>query len=128
MNTFFRLFLIFIGGGFGSCSRWLLDSLLMKICRNHSWPTGVFTVNMLGCLLMGVLAGLLLKDKGEHSWMWPLLATGFLGGFTTFSTYCLNIIQSCMQGHYTTGIVYAAASVILGIILAAAGYAFAIRM
>lgn len=79
---------------------------------------------------MGVLAGLVLKDRAAHgyySWMWPLLATGFLGGFTTFSTYCLNIIQAGMQGHYISGITYALASIILGVILAAAGYAFVIR-
>lgn len=130
MPPLFKLLLIFLGGGFGSCCRWMLDSLLLRFWKHPEWPLGIFTVNMLGCLLMGILAGLLLKEKmthGYHSWMWPLLATGFLGGFTTFSTYCLNIIQSGMQGQYLAGITYALASIILGVSLAAAGYALILR-
>ncbi|MEG0836608.1 MAG: CrcB family protein [Akkermansia sp.] len=127
MNTLSKLLLIFLGGGLGSALRWGIDTWVMRIWKHSPWPMGVFIINMTGCLLMGILAGLLLRDKGEHAWMWPLLATGFLGGFTTFSTYCLNVIQCHLEGHTTMGIIYALLSLILGITLAMGGYLLMIR-
>ena len=82
-----KLLLIGVGGFFGSVARYLASGLAQDISRSATFPWGTLAVNVTGCLLIGVVAQLaesrgFLGDGGR-----TLVMVGFLGGFTTFSTF-----------------------------------------
>ena len=80
-----QLFLVFIGGGLGSIARYLLGKYLNSTVSGI--PYGTFLANVLGSLLIGIILGLAIKNETLSSNQTLLLATGFCGGFTTFSTF-----------------------------------------
>lgn len=117
-----NLVLIFIGGGLGASCRWLLDNTIARFVRTDLWPVGILTVNMLGCLLIGLLFGALIREKETASWIWPFAATGFLGGFTTFSTFALQLLEQYLAKQWGVSLAYACGSVVLGFLLVLGGY------
>ena len=80
-----QFLLVFIGGGFGSILRYYISKNLNAYYSN--FYLGTFLVNIIGCLLIGILIGLSLKNNYISENQTLLLATGFCGGFTTFSTF-----------------------------------------
>lgn len=81
--------LVFLGGGLGSLARWGLSEAIQLIARKTSldrFPIGILSCNLLGCFLIGCLFGYY-TSRTAPTWVFPLVATGFLGGFTTFSTF-----------------------------------------
>lgn len=84
--------LVGLGGFTGSVSRYLIGSLITKITKNHLFPYGTLFVNLLGCLLIGYVMGIM-ETKGilnESSRLF--LVVGLLGGFTTFSTFTYDTL------------------------------------
>ena len=79
------ILLVFLGGGFGSSLRYLLGKYLNSDITGI--PYGTFAANLLGSLLIGVILGLSAKENVLTQNQTLLLATGFCGGFTTFSTF-----------------------------------------
>ena len=80
-----QLLLVFVGGGFGSALRYFIGKHL-----NHfesGFPYGTLIVNVLGSLLIGIILGLAVKSQTVSQNQMLLLASGFCGGFTTFSTF-----------------------------------------
>ncbi len=79
---------IFVGGGLGSVARWMLSSAIVHHLptRVRNFPFGILACNLLGCFLIGLFFGGLRSVRPEEVWR-SLLVTGFLGGFTTFSTF-----------------------------------------
>lgn len=122
MSQLSHILLIFLGGGLGATARWSLDSWVRKHSSIGHFPLGIFVVNMLGCLLIGVLAGWLSRYKGAQNWCSPFLITGFLGAFTTFSTFTLHLVENHLQRQWGIAILYAGLSVMLGFCLALGGY------
>lgn len=86
--------LIFLGGGLGALSRYGLSAGVQSLAeqtRLHRFPAGILACNLLGCFLIGLLFGWIASRNGEHpAWLHPLAVTGFLGAFTTFSTFALD--------------------------------------
>lgn len=80
-----NLILVFFGGGFGSIVRYLVVKYLND--APTGFPLGTFAVNILGSLLIGVILGLAAKSDTLTQSQVIFLATGFCGGFTTFSAY-----------------------------------------
>ena len=106
---------VFIGGGIGAVLRWLFSSSLES---SSSFPLGTFSVNMLGCLLIGIFSAFLL----EHSTKWELLViVGFLGGFTTFSSFGLDMFKLIQTADYKNLLSYIVLSNVLGLILVIIG-------
>ena len=115
--------LVFIGGGLGAASRYGLSTALTS--SSHKIPWGILACNLLGCLLIGALYGFV-KSHHPH-WISPLAVTGFLGGFTTFSTFALDTQKLVEAGNYGTAISYVLISIIAGLALSVIGCMAAVR-
>ena len=108
--------LVFVGAGLGGALRHAVN-LASARAFGMAFPWGTLGVNVLGSLLMGVLAGWLAFRAGE-GWSQPLrlfLATGVLGGFTTFSAFSLDAVLLWERGEAGLAAVYTGASVGLSI-------------
>jgi CrcB protein len=103
-----------IGGAAGSLSRWLVVLAGIKLF-GPAFPWGTLAVNVLGSFAIGVLAEIL--SRGAEPLLRPLLVTGFLGGFTTFSAFALEAVTLSRP----LGIAYVAASVVLSLAACALG-------
>ena len=108
------------GSFIGGVARYLVSIAMKGIGKEFPWAT--LTVNLLGCLLIGLLWGLLSRNATEST-SWSLFLTvGLCGGFTTFSTFskeALTMLQAGQIGGFAT---YVVVSVLAGIALAALGY------
>lgn len=86
--------LIFLGGGLGAVSRFGLSSGIQSLAehtRLHRFPVGILACNLLGSFLVGCIFGYIASRSNEHpAWLHPMAVTGFLGAFTTFSTFALD--------------------------------------
>lgn len=85
MPTALKLLLLFVAGGLGTLARYGLSGLVQRL-SSPSFPWGTAVVNLLGCLLFGLLWALALDRGWIHHALRPILFVGFLGGFTTFSS------------------------------------------
>jgi fluoride exporter len=102
-----------IGSFIGGISRYLLSTLIEER-TTHRFPFGTFTVNLIGCFLIGCLFGL--SEKWALELQWRLfLVTGILGGFTTFSAFSVETQYLIKSGHPGMAILYVCGSIILGI-------------
>jgi len=106
--------LVFLGGGFGSVLRYLISKPLNSISQNFF--VGTFTVNILGCLIIGLVLGFSAKGDILSDNNSLLLATGFCGGFTTFSAFAFEKHTFLKSGDYLNFAIYMMASIILGIL------------
>lgn len=109
-----------IGGAFGSMARYGVSYIMSKFI-SHPFPFATFTINVLGCLLIGILAGLGQRNEWMQGYGWLLLASGFCGGFTTFSTFALENINLLQKDQFIVPILYIAFSVIIGLLLCRIG-------
>jgi CrcB protein len=114
--------LIFIGGGVGSMLRHAVNQASAAMF-GMNFPYGTLSVNIIGSLVMGLIAGWF-SYRGEGGQLLRLfLTTGILGGFTTFSAFSLDAALLIERGQTTTGIFYVAGSVAAGIVCVFGGLA-----
>ncbi len=106
-----QVLLVFIGGGFGSAARYLLGKFLNP--STEGIPYGTFAANVLGSLLIGIILGLAARNETLTSSQTLLLATGFCGGFTTFSTFAYENHVFLKNGDFTSFAFYTIASFVL---------------
>lgn len=107
-----QLILVFIGGGFGSALRFLIGKWLNS--SETGIPYGTFAANILGSLLIGIILGLATKNDSLTQNQTLLLATGFCGGFTTFSTFAYENHVFLKSGDFMHFAIYTIASFIVG--------------
>ena len=103
------------GGFVGTGLRYLIGVLAKQWCSG-TFPLGTFIVNALGCLIIGVVYGLSAKSGVLNSNHVLLLATGFCGGFTTFSAFANETWLLGTKGDMLMSALYVAASIIVGIV------------
>jgi CrcB protein len=109
------MLLVALGGAIGSVLRYETGAMVMRQAGSPQFPWGTFTVNVLGCLTAGLLAGLGERHAFLTAEMRLLLFTGFLGGFTTFSAFGVDTIALVQRGEWAIASVYVIASVLCGL-------------
>ena len=110
------ILLVALGGALGSVARFKMSTWLFDHAANWHFPIGTFVVNVLGCLVIGVLAGLAVKDGFFSSEARVFLFTGILGGFTTFSAFELETFQLLRRGEFLVAGSNVVLSIVLGLI------------
>ncbi len=107
-----------LGGAAGAILRYLTGIGVVRLLGHTGFPLGIITVNVLGSFLMGVFVVAAAHRGLTH--LSPLVMTGFLGGFTTFSAFSLEAVTLYERGEVTSAAIYVMASVgfsILGLVL-----------
>lgn len=112
--------LVFLGGGLGSGLRYLVTAVMNQYSK--FLPFGTFAVNMLGCILIGLILGYAQKENTLTSNQTLLLATGFCGGFTTFSAFANENLELIKNGDIFTFTIYTSGSILIGILAVFFGY------
>ena len=108
-----NMLLVMAGGAIGAGLRYQLGRLALRLA-GPDWPWGTFAANVLGGLAMGVLVGMLSRiDAAEGVRL--LLGVGLLGGFTTFSSFSLEVVTMIERGALIGAAGYALASVLLAV-------------
>ena len=119
-------FWVGLGGFVGSIARYAAGVLLAG-AGNGRFPVATFLVNVVGCFAIGLLAGTFERHAPRFDELRPFLFTGVLGGFTTFSAFGLETIAMIRRGDWTTAALYAAGSVVVGLVAVALGLRLAAR-
>ncbi|MGR3378028.1 fluoride efflux transporter CrcB [Salipiger abyssi] len=114
----FTLLQVALGGALGASSRYL-TGVGMTALMGRSFPWGTLTVNILGSFVMGVLVVVLANFSATR--FAPFLTIGFLGGFTTFSSFSLDFATLYERGEVALALGYVAASVLVSLAALFAG-------
>ena len=107
-----QLLLVFMGGGLGSTLRYAISNYLNS--TENGIPYGTFATNIIGSLLIGIILGLALKSNAISQNTMLFLATGFCGGFTTFSAFAYENHLFLKAGDFMSFSLYTLASFIIG--------------
>ena len=107
------------GGACGSVCRYLCS---LWIPRIQGFPLATFLVNVLGCILIGILSGYLVRVHLSSNGLRLLLVTGFCGGFTTFSSCSAENLTLMQNGQFATVLLYTGCSILFGFVAVYLGY------
>ena len=121
------MLLVALGGAIGSMVRFKLSGWVMQHATPWRFPLGTFAVNVIGCFIAGVLAGMAVKQEVLTPEARVFLFTGLLGGFTTFSAFGLETLLLLKRGEAGVAIANAVASVAVGLVVAWLGYGLTAR-
>ncbi len=116
-----KLLLIALGGAVGSVARYGTGTLLLPATERTLFPWGTLAVNLIGCLIIGYLNGLL-DDRLIRPEYRFLLVVGFLGGYTTFSSFGWETAALMWEKQYLFAALYFLANNVIGIALVMVGY------
>lgn len=109
------VFLVFLGGGLGAFCRHLMYVFTSRFSSFSTFPFATTAVNVLGCFLLGVSVGIFSKWTVRYSATEMFFVTGFLGSFTTFSTFIRDAVRLTQSGEILQALGYAALSLFLGL-------------
>lgn len=109
------IILVGLGGGAGSILRYLTSVLVTKHF-NAIFPLATFIVNILGCLIIGLIFGYIDRYQAINPNLKFLFITGFCGGYTTFSAFASESLNLFQNGNILIAILYIATSILTGIL------------
>jgi len=112
--------LLALAGGLGAVARFVLDGVL-SAARSWRYPVGTTVINLSGSFLLGLLAGLAAAQLLPGS-AYLVLGTGFLGGYTTFSTAAYETVRLVEQRRWGAALLHGFGQVVVAVALAALGY------
>lgn len=115
------MLLVGLGGGVGSMLRFLTSYLSLRFISSDWSLVGTFIANVVGCFLIGLLAGWLVQNMGRNEALPLLLITGFCGGYTTFSAFAFENVQLWQLGNSIVSILYILFSITFGLLAVWAG-------
>lgn len=107
--------IIGLGGATGSILRYFSGQFISKNFPSQI-PMGTLVVNLLGCLLIGILVGCFSKNQISGNEWKLLLVTGFCGGYTTFSAFAIENINLIQNHQVSQALIYIGLSIILGLL------------
>ncbi len=110
-----EILIVALGGGVGSALRYLTSTWGAKYGL-YGFPLGTFSVNIVGCLIAGIVIGLSSKYPLFNGELRLLLMVGFCGGYTTFSAFSAESVKLFEAGSYLILFLYIIASVVLGMV------------
>jgi CrcB protein len=111
-----QLFLVGLGGFAGSVARYMLGGWILQHSLGARFPWSTFAVNVLGCLVIGVLSGVAERFEMIGPTARLFLFTGVLGGFTTFSAFGMETVHLLRRKELWIAAAYAAGSVLAGLL------------
>jgi len=109
-----KYLLVFAGGGLGAALRHFVNGASLRLVGSD-WPLGTLFINVTGSILMGVVAALFAFKLSLPQALRLFIATGILGGYTTFSTFSLEAALLVERGQSGFALLYVAGSVLLGV-------------
>ncbi|WP_020408854.1 fluoride efflux transporter CrcB [Hahella ganghwensis] len=107
-----HLLIVGAGGAIGAIGRYMVVALTTNLLGNK-FPWGTFVVNLIGSFLLGVAFVIVLEKLHGQAELRSLVMVGFLGAFTTFSTFSLEVFSLFHSGHVISAMAYILMSVIL---------------
>ena len=110
------LLIVGIGGFIGAVIRFKIGGLILHHSSGSKFPASTFGVNVIGCLIAGILAGMVIKHDSFSAEMRTFLFTGLLGGFTTFSAFGLDTFYLIQRHELKWAAVNAVVSPLIGIL------------
>lgn len=111
------ILIVALGGAIGSVFRYLLSGWTLHHTLNWRFPIGTFATNIMGCLLVGVLTGIVVKQHLLSPDVRLFLFTGLAGGFTTFSAFGLETFYLLRRDEVLIAGSYVVSSVVIGLIV-----------
>lgn len=117
-----QIILVAIGGAIGSVARYLTGLLTLRLF-GPGFPWGTLAVNVIGSLAIGVFAELIARRYGASQELRLFIVTGFLGGFTTFSAFSLDVAVLVERGAMLPAVAYVAVSMLVSLFAVFAGLA-----
>ncbi|WP_028544794.1 fluoride efflux transporter CrcB [Paenibacillus taiwanensis] len=111
-----NIWLVSIGGAGGAWLRYIITSVMAK--HSTSYPWGTWVINLMGSMLLGVLAGL---HTAMPDYVYAWLGIGFCGAFTTFSTFTVESWLLIQQRRIVTALTYIGSTALINIAVAAIG-------
>jgi CrcB protein len=118
------LLLAGVGGFIGTCLRYLFNVVIYRLLDYPSFPYGTFVINVLGCLIIGLLSGLAESRVVFTPEVRVFIFIGILGGFTTFSTFGYETFSMMRDGQFILAATNVGLQVILGLAGVWLGYSF----
>lgn len=116
-----------LGGFIGSGLRFAVTFWVQRLFTYSHFPYGTLTVNAVGCLLIGYIAGIAEARHILDPSMRIFLVVGILGGFTTFSAYAFETFALAQEAQYLTATLNTVLQVVIGLGAAWLGFALAVR-
>lgn len=113
-----------LAGAAGAVCRYALDQVISRLLR-RSFPWGTVVVNLSGALALGLLAGT--STQGLPATPYVVLGAGFLGAYTTFSTWLFEVVRLAQGGRWGDALAHALGSLVLGVAAAALGLWLTVR-
>jgi CrcB protein len=107
-----------LGGALGALARWALAEVVPS---PGGWPWATLLINVTGCFLLGALFAVLAASSPEPSWARPFLGVGVLGGYTTYSTFAVEVVHLLDGGAPVLAAGYVLVSVVGGVAAVALG-------
>ena len=117
--------LVGIGGFIGSASRYLVSSWVQRVVSDPWLPYGTLVVNVVGCLLIGLLSGLAETRQVLSPETRLIILVGVLGGFTTFSTFAFETLSLARDNQFPAALGNVGVHVIIGLVAVWIGHSVA---